>query len=80
MRCGNRFNFPGMRILQFAFAGAVGGTLFAALLSSANTVVYTGTHDNDTTRGWYVSATEGERAFCASIWVSPRMRAKLAGR
>jgi len=56
------YNFPGMRILQFAFAGAV-EERFLPHNYERNTVVYTGTHDNDTTRGWYLSATEAERAF-----------------
>ncbi len=56
-----RYNFPGMRILQFAFAGAV-ETRFLPHNYERNAVVYTGTHDNDTTRGWYASATETERA------------------
>jgi len=46
---------PGMRILQFAF----GGDAHHGYLPhnyDANTVVYTGTHDNDTTRGWYATA------------------------
>jgi 4-alpha-glucanotransferase len=57
-----RYNFPGMRILQFAFAGAV-EERFLPHNYERNTVVYTGTHDNDTTRGWAASATEAERAF-----------------
>lgn len=43
---------PGMRILQFAF-GAGAANHFLPHNFEANTVVYTGTHDNDTTRGWY---------------------------
>jgi 4-alpha-glucanotransferase len=57
-----RYNFPGMRILQFAFAGAV-EERFLPHCFERNTVVYTGTHDNDTTRGWYASAAEAERTF-----------------
>jgi 4-alpha-glucanotransferase len=57
-----RYNFPGMRILQFAFAGAV-EERFLPHNYERNTVVYTGTHDNDTTRGWSATATEAECAF-----------------
>jgi len=54
----NHFNFPGMKILQFAFdskeAGGLNATnAFLPHNHSANAVVYTGTHDNDTTKGWY---------------------------
>ena len=47
-----------MQVLQFAFGAEPGQPLSAAQLTSANCVVYTGTHDNDTTRGWYATATE----------------------
>jgi 4-alpha-glucanotransferase len=58
------FNLPGMRILQFAFAGATEDRFLPHNFKTHNTVVYTGTHDNDTTRGWYVTASEKERDFC----------------
>jgi 4-alpha-glucanotransferase len=51
---------PGMRILQFAFGGAPEHR-FLPHNYERNTVVYTGTHDNDTTRGWYNAITENER-------------------
>ncbi len=57
-----RFRLPGMRILQFAFGGATEDR-FLPHHYERNTVVYTGTHDNDTTRGWYASTTEQERDF-----------------
>ena len=46
---------PGMRILQFAF-GEDAHHAYLPHNYDANTVVYTGTHDNDTTRGWYATA------------------------
>jgi 4-alpha-glucanotransferase len=56
-----RFNLPGMKILQFAFGGATEDRFLPHNYDDPNCVVYTGTHDNDTTRGWYQKATEGER-------------------
>jgi 4-alpha-glucanotransferase len=56
------FQLPGMRILQFAFAGDAKNA-FLPHNYVPNTVVYTGTHDNDTTRGWFEAATEHERVF-----------------
>lgn len=58
-RMRDHFGFPGMRVLQFAF-GLREGKLasedpFLPHNHSANSVVYTGTHDNDTTLGWYRS-------------------------
>lgn len=55
------FGMPGMRILQFGFAEK-GGHLYLPHRYVANTVVYTGTHDNNTTLGWWrQGATEVER-------------------
>ncbi len=68
------FGFPGMRILQFAFSSDTKNIDLPHNYHS-NVVVYTGTHDNDTTVGWFNSvAGEGstrtpkqiecERSFC----------------
>lgn len=48
---------PGMSILQFAFGGDSDNTYLPHNLT-ANNVVYPGTHDNDTTIGWYAAADE----------------------
>ena len=58
----DQFRLPGMRILQFAFGGATEHR-FLPHNYEHNTVVYTGTHDNDTTRGWYHTITPQEKAF-----------------
>lgn len=49
-----RFSLPGMRILQFAFDDPHGSDYLPHRYIS-NTAVYTGTHDNDTTVGWFHS-------------------------
>jgi 4-alpha-glucanotransferase len=54
------FGLPGMRVLQFAF-GDDSDNPFLPHNYEPHTVVYTGTHDNDTTRGWYASLSESER-------------------
>jgi 4-alpha-glucanotransferase len=56
-----RFGLPGMRILQFAFGGAV-ESRFLPHRFDRNVVVYTGTHDNDTTAGWAEHLSAEERA------------------
>ena len=56
------FQLPGMKILQFAFSGP--DNPFLPHAYPRNCVVYTGTHDNDTTRGWFNAAPEEERDFC----------------
>lgn len=48
----DRFAFPGMKVLQFAFATDAGNPYLPHGIS-ANSVIYTGTHDNQTTMGWY---------------------------
>jgi 4-alpha-glucanotransferase len=53
---------PGMRVLQFAFGGGTEDR-FLPHNHERDSVVYTGTHDNDTTRGWYAAITERERDF-----------------
>ena len=55
-----KFGFPGMRILQFAFAGDADDR-FLPHNHEPDTVVYTGTHDNDTVAGWWCTATDHER-------------------
>lgn len=57
-----RYGLPGMKILQFAFGGAF-EERFLPHRHEYNTVVYTGTHDNDTTQGWYATLTDAERRF-----------------
>ena len=67
------FGFPGMRILQFAFRNNTNTDLPHNYVR--NTIVYTGTHDNDTAVGWFNSSAgagstrtaeqiESERNFC----------------
>ncbi len=56
-----RFGLPGIRVLQFAFGGAV-EERFLPHAFGPNVVAYTGTHDNDTTRGWYEALTPAEVA------------------
>ena len=56
------FEFPGMAVLQFAFGGGdFSVNDFLPHNLRENQVVYTGTHDNDTTRGWWVHADELEK-------------------
>ncbi len=57
--------FPGMKILQFGFGGDASHE-FLPHNYTTNTVVYTGTHDNDTVQGWWHSAPEHERAFAGT--------------
>ncbi|MDX2096353.1 MAG: 4-alpha-glucanotransferase [Leptolyngbyaceae cyanobacterium bins.59] len=58
----DRFEFPGMKVLQFAF-GSGPGNSFLPFNYVRNAVVYTGTHDNDTTVGWFHQLQPYERDF-----------------
>ncbi|BAY21292.1 4-alpha-glucanotransferase [Calothrix sp. NIES-2100] len=56
----DNFEFPGMKVLQFAF-GSDPANPFLPFNYPRNAVVYTGTHDNDTTVGWYNQASDWEK-------------------
>ena len=55
-----RYHFPGMKILQFAFDSKLDGRDLPHN-HVRHGVVYTGTHDNDTSKGWYTSRSDAER-------------------
>lgn len=50
----DELDFPGMKVLQFAFDGNKKNTFLPWNFENSNCYVYTGTHDNDTTVGWYL--------------------------
>lgn len=52
---------PGMKVLQFAFTGNANHAFLPHNYAGDRWVAYTGTHDNDTARGWYSNAPEGEK-------------------
>lgn len=54
-------DFPGMRVMQFAF-GDTPSNPYLPHNYEAKTVAYAGTHDNDTTLGWWQTASHNERA------------------
>src|SRR6202035_5583381 len=56
----DQFHIPGTRVLQFAFDGHPDNPYLPHNFVS-NTVVYTGTHDNNTTRGWFEELPDDQR-------------------
>lgn len=58
----DKYALPGMKILQFAFGGQDDNP-YLPHNTEENSVVYTGTHDNDTSLGWYQSSNEFERHY-----------------
>ncbi|HEX3228330.1 MAG TPA: 4-alpha-glucanotransferase [Pyrinomonadaceae bacterium] len=80
-RLRDEFGFPGMRVLQFAFGGDA-DDIHLPHNYHQNVVAYTGTHDNDTTVGWFQSAAgadstrteteiDSEREFCKKYLHTP---------
>jgi 4-alpha-glucanotransferase len=58
------FGLPGMRVLQFGFGGGP-DNVFLPHHHVRNAVVYTGTHDNDTSAGWFASLDKKQRRHAA---------------
>ena len=58
----DQFGLPGMRVLQFAFDGKSDNPHLPRNYPP-NTVVYTGTHDNSTARGWYEELPARQRQY-----------------
>ena len=65
-----RFGLPGMKILQFAFDGSPDNP-YLPEHHGEQSVVYTGTHDNDTTVGWWASLDEPTRERVRSHLLDP---------
>ncbi len=59
----DQFHLPGMKILQFAFSSDADDP-FLPHNYTVHCVAYSGTHDNNTSNGWYAQAPEIERDFC----------------
>jgi 4-alpha-glucanotransferase len=64
------FGMPGMRILQFGF-GDRGSHNYLPHRYVPNTVVYTGTHDNDTTRGWWEHGVTAAEKASVETYLNP---------
>ena len=65
-----RFDLPGMKVLQFAFDGSPDNP-YLPQLHGERSVVYTGTHDNDTTMGWWHSLDEPTRDAVRRLLLDP---------
>ena len=60
----DQFDFPGMSVLHFAFIGGeYRAKNYLPHNLKSNSVLYTGTHDNDTTFGWYKTLNRADRDY-----------------
>lgn len=66
----DRYGLPGMKILQFAFDGGPHNP-YLCHNHVVNGVVYTGTHDNDTTLGWYAARSPAAQAYVNDYLADP---------
>lgn len=66
----NRLGVPGMKVLQFGF-GDPGAHIYLPHRYEPNCAVYTGTHDNDTTVGWWASAGPEEKRHALEYFGTP---------
>lgn len=80
------YGLPGMKILQFAFSGSADNP-YLPFHHTKDSVVYTGTHDNDTTLGWYNTLDDRTRkhvdnylGLSKEIMPWPLIRSALASR
>ncbi len=65
-----RHQIPGLAVLQFGF-GNVGAHIYLPHRVTANHVIYTGTHDNDTTLGWWTSGVSDFERQAISAYAGP---------
>jgi len=69
----NQFKIPGIRVLQFELGSDLQGNSSWRASHPVETVTYTGTHDNDTTAGWYESLPASQQeALRKTLKVSDR--------
>jgi len=70
-----RHGLAGMKVLQFAFDGSGGRNVYCPHHHTREGVVYTGTHDNNTTRGWYAQELSGGQKRQLREYVGHRVAA-----
>lgn len=77
----DKFSLPGMKVLQFAFGDDVGRSIHVPhQMKDGNCVVYTGTHDNNTTLGWFDSEADEETKERIAQYTGNQVRRKAINR
>lgn len=72
-----KLDFPGMKVIQFGFTDK-GAHIHLPHQYTPGSVAYTGTHDNDTTRGWWEHATSAEQKAVEAYLGSAPMQEEIA--
>jgi 4-alpha-glucanotransferase len=73
----DKFGFPGMKVLQFAFGSDMPASVHAPHnFESANCIVYTGTHDNNTTKGWFQQETDENTRRRLEVYIGEKVTKK----
>ena len=70
------YSLPGMVVLQFAFGDNTPHSLYTPHNHTVNSIVYTGTHDNNTTRGWYVNELDKKYRKVAELYAGNSIKVK----
>jgi len=71
-----RFGFAGMKLLLFAFGDDMANNPYAFHNHEKNSVVYTGTHDNNTAKGWFLEEASAEERARLSAYVGHKVDAE----
>jgi 4-alpha-glucanotransferase len=74
----DHFGFPGMKVLLFAFGPDLPKNLYAPHNHTERSVVYTGTHDNNTARGWFDEEASPEDKRRLSLYLGKEVMADNA--
>jgi 4-alpha-glucanotransferase len=71
-----KFGFPGMKVLLFAFGGDLSSNPYAPHNHIRDCVVYTGTHDNNTIKGWFKKELDHEGRKRVSAYLGHKVSAR----
>nr|WP_321397177.1 4-alpha-glucanotransferase [uncultured Desulfobacter sp.] len=74
--CMRKFQLPGMRVLQFAFGDDFPDSSFLPHHHAPDCVVYTGTHDNNTIRGWFEQEIDNQTRGNLQRYLGKHLSAK----
>jgi 4-alpha-glucanotransferase len=73
------FGFPGMKVLLFAFDESLPRNAYAPHNHTKNSVVYTGTHDNNTARAWFEKEADDKAKERLSRYIGREIRRMCTG-